>query len=432
MKSRLLVVIAAGLGHEFLRRWTDGRLAGLQFQPVASFFPALTCTVQAGLRTASPPAQHGLPGNGYLDRDLGRPLFWEQSARLVRGERIWSGLRGRGGRVAMLFWQQSLGEEVDFLVSPAPIHLHGGGMVEDCYAQPAGLYARLCTALHARFRLHTYWGPLASARASTWIARATAVVLQERDLAPELCLTYLPALDYDLQRYGPDDRRSRAALAALDRDLAALLAVARQCGYEALVLGDYAIGATAGGPVFPNRLLREGGWLQVRAVGRRLYPDLAASQAFGVVDHEVAHVYARGGDLAAIRARLAALPGVGEVLDAAAQARRGLAGPRSGDLVLVAQPGRWFAYPWWQRAAEAPDYASHVDIHNKPGYDPCELFFGWPPLTVSRDPGRIGGSHGRVGPDRLACWAATFALARAPQTQQDLAEDMRRRLEAMA
>ena len=47
---------------------------------------------------------------------------------------------------------------------------------------------------------------------------------------------------------------------------------------------------------------------------------------------------------------------------------------RSGDLLAVAAPGTWFAYPWWTDDARAPDYARTVDIHRKPGYDPLELF----------------------------------------------------------
>ena len=43
---------------------------------------------------------------------------------------------------------------------------------------------------------------------------------------------------------------------------------------------------------------------------------------------------------------------------------------RSGDLVLVAAPDSWFTYYFWLDDAVAPDYASVVDIHKKPGYDP--------------------------------------------------------------
>jgi len=82
----------------------------------------------------------------------------------------------------------------------------------------------------------------------------------------------------------------------------------------------------------------------------------------------------------------------------------------SGDLMITSKPGRWFAYPWWTEAREAPDFAGHVDIHNKPGFDPCELFFGWPPGTVSRNTAKVGGSHGLIGADGQSAWASTCDL----------------------
>jgi len=38
-------------------------------------------------------------------------------------------------------------------------------------------------------------------------------------------------------------------------------------------------------------------------------------------------------------------------------------------------PDAWFAYPFWLDDRHAPDYARTVDIHRKPGFDPCALFF---------------------------------------------------------
>ena len=66
-------------------------------------------------------------------------LFWEQSAALVEGPRIWDDFRARGGKVGLMFWQQSMGETVDLIVTPAPIHKHSGGMIQSCYTQPARL-----------------------------------------------------------------------------------------------------------------------------------------------------------------------------------------------------------------------------------------------------------------------------------------------------
>lgn len=419
MPRKLVIVQAAGLGFDFLRRHHGTRWDDLDFAPLETVFPALTCTAQATFRTAAPPSTHGMVANGLYHRHLHRALFWEQASALVSGARIWDAFRAQGGRVAMLFWQQSFGEPVDIVLSPAPIHKHGGGMVDAVYSQPDGLYERLCDRLGHRFKLHRYWGPLASAAASEWIASATAEILTGSD-APDLCLTYLPALDYDLQRWGPDHPRAIKALARLLEQFAIIRSAARRSGHQMLIFGDYAIGPTHQA-VHPNRLLCAHGFLRVRNVQGRLYPNLPASRAFAVVDHEIAHVYVRqSDDIPQVRQALSSLPGI-ETVAPPAEIDPALAHPNAGELVLVAAEGFWFAYPWWTSNRAAPDFAGHVDIHNKPGYDPCELFFGWPPWTVSQDTSRVKGSHGRIGRGRETAWAASFTLPAAPASLTHLA-----------
>ena len=122
--------------------------------------------------------------------------------------------------------------------------------------------------------------------------------------------------------------------------------------------------------------------------------------------------------LEAVRERLAALPGVQRVLGRDELESIELDHPRSGDLVLLPEPGAWFAYPWWSDDAQAPDYARTVDIHRKPGYDPCELLLDAGPLATTAkvtwfllrkrlglrallrctplDASRIRGTHGRI------------------------------------
>ena len=69
------------------------------------------------------------------------------------------------------------------------------------------------------------------------------------------------------------------------------------------------------------------------------------------------------------------LPGVARVLAGEERAEIHLDHPRSGELILLAEPDAWFAYPFWLDDRLAPDYARAVAIHHKPGFDPCELFF---------------------------------------------------------
>jgi predicted AlkP superfamily pyrophosphatase or phosphodiesterase len=410
--NKLLVVQAAALSHEVARGLN---LDGIRFQPAQAVFPAVTCTAQASFRTGSLPSAHGMIANGLFHRSLRKVMFWEQSSALVTGPRIWEDFRRAGRKVAMLFWQQSMGEDADILLTPAPIHKHHGGLMQDCYGKPDGLYEDLCRRLGGTFKLHQYWGPAASAKAGDWIAAATAEIMADPALSPGLCLTYLPTLDYDFQRFGPSHAKSLPAIKKLRQQLVTLLAAAKRNAYEVVIFGDYAVTECPGGAAFLNRALADAGLLKSRAVRGRLYADLHASRAFAMVDHEVAHIYvADPADIPAVRQLVAGAAGVAEVLDAEAQSRAGLRHASSGELVAVAREGCWFAYPWWQNSAQAPDYASHIDIHNKPGFDPCELFLSLFPPGVSQDTGRIGGTHGRIGAGRETALASTVDLRTQP------------------
>ena len=157
--------------------------------------------------------------------------------------------------------------------------------------------------------------------------------------------------------------------------------------------------------------------MHVRIIKDMAYPDFWYGRAFAMVDHEIAHVHTSGEvALQSAREVLEALPGVARVLDWQAQQKAGIDHPRSGDLVIVADPGRWFAYPWWTDRKEAPDFATHVDIHNKPGFDPCELFFGWPPGSVSLNTAKVRGTHGAIEPDGDVAWFCTSDFVSEPRT----------------
>lgn len=377
---RVLIIQAAAAGYDFLAANGFETPEGCALRPLRPVFPAVTCVAQATLRTALDPKDHGLGANGIYDSRLRQTQFWNQSSALVRGPRVWEAARARGARVGMYFFQQSLGESADELVSPAPLHTHGGGMIMATYQKPAWVMG--CANPVPLWR---YWGPLASPKAGDAIAERVARRI-ERDGAPEILFVYLPTLDYDLQRFGPDSPRALASLARLRKQTDRLVSAARERDYAVVFLGDYAIAPVTGGPLYPNRLLRTAGLMAVRPVKKMTYPDFHGSQAFALCDHQAAAVYAADEDSARrARAMLGAMPGVAAVRD----------GVGDEAFVLEAEPGYWFAYPWWEDRREAPDYATHVDIHNKPGFDPCELFFGRTPFSVSLDATRVRGTHGR-------------------------------------
>ena len=415
-----LIVTAAGLGFKNLERQNRLQQAGLAFQPAASTFPAVTCTAQATFRTASEPREHGMTSNGVYSRNFQKPSFWEQSAALVTGSRIWENARANGQTVGMYFWQQSLGEAVDSVISPAPIHKHGGGMIMRNYALPAGMGEKLDKAC-GTFPLHRYWGPLASPK----VGRAVLANFFEmmKSHAPDFAFLYLPTLDYEAQRHGPGSAADKAAQEEFSRQLERLADFAQRESAALTVFGDYEITACDKAPAHPNATLRAAGYFNVRDVAGRAYPDFYTSRAFAMCDHEIAHVYVRNPE--DIQPVLHVLEATSDYESCSVRTDQSWAHASAGEILLVAQPGSWCAYPWWTNPREAPDWATHIDIHNKPGYDPCELFFGrlFPPGTCQDDT-RIKGSHGR--PATIA-WASTDTSISAT-TMCGLAEAVGKRL----
>ena len=347
-------------------------MAGLKFGAASSVFPAITCVAQASLRTGLAPAEHGMVANGWWSEELNKPLFWEQSARIVKGRRVWADRRAQGGTVGMFFFQQSLGEEVDVIVSPAPIHKHGGGMAMSCYTKPAGM-ARVVEKLCGKFPLWRYWGPFASPKVGRKCIDWFEAMTDAHDV--DEAYLYLPTLDYAAQKSGPDSSAAIRALKEFRRQLERVADICMRRGCALKVMGDYEITEVTAAPVRPNVILRRNDLFRTRTVAGMAYPDFYQSTAFAMCDHEFCVVYGEGREKAA---ELLLATG-----DYAAPAER----EAGNGIVLLAKQGSWCEYKWWTDSREAPDYASHVDIHNKPGYDPTELFlFGR---------GEVRGTHGR-------------------------------------
>jgi predicted AlkP superfamily pyrophosphatase or phosphodiesterase len=380
-------------------------------------FPAVTCSVQSTLLTGAPPRDHGIVGNGWYFRELGEVFLWRQHNALVGGEKVWDAARRRspGYQVANVCWWYAMGAGTEHLVTPRPIYHADGRKSPDCYTQPPELHDEL-TAELGPFPLFSYWGPTASIASSRWIIAAAHRILVAKN--PDLTLVYVPHLDYDLQRYGPDGPEAAAAAREVDAALAPLLDAARERDAAVVVLSEYGITA-ARRPVDINRALRREGLLSVHTQVGMEYLDPWTSRAFAVADHQAAHIYvADPADVPRVRDIVAALPGVAEVLDDAGKAAYAIDHPRAGELVAVAEPDAWFTYYYWLDEARAPDFARTVEIHRKPGYDPAELFFDPADRTVklraavalgakklglrstlsvvSLDPSCVRGSHGRL------------------------------------
>jgi len=374
----LVVLDVVGLTPRLLRHMPRLQaLAGEGFTArLDPVLPAVTCSVQASMLTGLTPREHGIVGNGWYFRDLGEVYFWRQHNRLVGGEKVWEAARGRfpGYRAANLCWWYAMGASTDITLTPRPIYHADGRKSPDCYTVPPELHDQLTTEF-GPFPLFHYWGPTASIASSRWIVAAASRVLAAPGGLPDLTLVYVPHLDYDLQRYGPDGPQAVAAARAVDAVIAPLLADGRERGATVVVVSEYGITGVRR-PIEVNRVLRREGLLAVYAQAGMEYLDPWISRAFAVADHQVAHVYVRDpADVPRVRSLLAGVPGVAEVLDGVGKAAYGLDHERSGELVAVAAPDAWFTYHYWLDDERAPDFARTVEIHRKPGYDPSELFF---------------------------------------------------------
>ena len=335
--------------------------------------PAVTCTSQSTMLTGLAPSQHGIVGNGWHDRELGEVQFWKQSNRLVSGEKVWETARriAPGFTCANAFWWYAMHASTDAMVTPRPVYKADGRKLPDCLTTPAALRDEL-QSRHGTFPLFRFWGPAASIESTDWIALATAHLLRETRASLTLC--YLPHLDYALQKVGPGHPSIRGELREIDRIVGGMIDLCAQLDVQPVLVSEYGI-VPVRDAVWLNRVLRDAGYLAVRHEDGREILDLEHSRAFAVADHQVAHVTVRDpADLAAVEALLAKVDGVERTLSGSARAEAQLDHPRAGDIVCVSTADRWFAYGWWLDDRKAPDYARTVDIHRKPGYDPCELF----------------------------------------------------------
>lgn len=372
----VVVVNAVGLTSRLLPHAPRLRAAAAWSVPLDEVLPAVTCTAQATMLTGQPASGHGVVANGWLFRDTQEVRFWQQSNRLIEAEPVYATLareaaeQGRTFKCAKLFWWFNQGAAVEISVTPKPWYGLDGNKVFGVSGTPPGR-AEALTAKLGPFPFQSFWGPMAGLPATTWIARCAADVLTTD--RPDLTLVYLPHLDYEPQRRGPAGCDMAKHVRELDAAAAPLLDAAKAIGARVWVVSEYGH-CDVTTPVYLNRVLRSAGLLEVRGgpFGEQL--DVYGSRAFAVVDHQLAHVYvSKPADVPRVRDLLAGVPGVDRVLTG--EERGELDHPRSGELVVLAKPDAWFAYPFWTDDAVAPDYARAVAIHAKPGYDPCELFF---------------------------------------------------------
>lgn len=353
----------------FLKKWTSEN----NFSTINAMLPAVTTSVQSTYLTGKWPAEHGIVGNGWYDRTNCEIKFWKQSNKLVQSEKIWDKAKKvePGFTCANMFWWYNMYSSVDFSVTPRPNYLADGRKIPDCYSQPAELRDYLQTEL-GQFPLFNYWGPAANIKSSEWIANASMIV--EEKYHPTLTLIYLPHLDYSLQKFGRDFSKITKDLGQIDAIVEELVRFYEDKGADVILLSEYGI-TDVSNPVHLNRIFRKNGLVGIRNEQGLELLDAGASKAFAVADHQIGHIYINDkSSEKRVRELLDETPGIGVILDEEGKKKYHINHGRAGDIVLVADKNSWFTYYYWLDDKKAPDFARLVAIHNKPGYDPVEMF----------------------------------------------------------
>lgn len=383
---------------------------------IKTITPAVTCPVQSTYLTGKLPSEHGIVGNGWYFRELSEVLFWRQSNRIVQSEKIWHIAKKRNPSFtcANNFWWFNMVTDVDWAVTPRPVYCADGGKLPDCYSIPSELRNKFNKEF-GQFPLYQFWGPGTSIVSSEWIGKAAMAI--EEMFKPTLNLVYLPHLDYILQKVGPNSNIAKD-LSEIDSLCGRLINFFHERGCRVIILSEYGV-TPVKTPIHPNRILRGAGYLVFKVDLSREHLDFGGCRAFAVSDHQIAHIYIKNKtDIPAVRELFESISGIRHVLDEEGKRNYGLNHERSGELVLISKSDAWFTYYFWEDDGKAPDYARTVNIHAKPGYDPCELFIDpaikfpklkifWTLLkkvlgfrylmdVIPLDASLVKGSHGRV------------------------------------
>ncbi len=382
-------------------------------------FPCVTCPVQANMTTGKLPNKHGIVGNGLYYRDRHFLEMWTGDNSVIETHQIWDVLEHSQQEIESAVWMPLHSKfcEANYVCTPAPIHNPDGSETLWCWSRPTSLYGKLRDK-YGDFPLMNWWGPMSNIVSDTWSVDSAIYLAQKRQ--PSFFYIYLPHTDYESQKFGPD---SPQMMASLDKynDLIGKLVdeMTAVYGEENLVwlfAGEYSI-VPVDHVTYPNRILRDAGLLktisessvpnphvhhvpgmpQKELTGKEELIDFANTPAFAAADHQFSHVYLQDRspeNVTKVAQLFEGKEGFDDVVYGDRLTDFGLNHERTGDLVLVSAPNSWQAYYYWFDDANAPSFAHTVDIHRKPGYDPCELFFDPVIRGIPTDASLIKGSHG--------------------------------------
>jgi len=211
--------------------------------------------------------------------------------------------------------------------------------------------------------------------------------------------TYIPQIDCSAQRFGKNSKEVSQDLSFADSIVENIIDSTKKSkiydNTQFIILSEYSFNDVSGAiPI--NIILRNNGLLNVRRIDDEEYVDFESSQAFAVVDHQIANIYIKTSvDMPKIINILKNIDGIDIIITEKEKQFFNIDHKRAGDIIVVARRDKWFNYYWWNDENMAPSFTKRVDIHRKPGYDPLELFIDSKKRSIPYNTNLIKGSHGR-------------------------------------
>lgn len=344
VQERVLVISIDGYGPAGLRglRAATPNLDRLRAHGISgtarTVFPSMTWPAHATLLTGKSPAEHGVVGNAWFDRETRSQVrAWSLDRDVaIRTPTIFEYLKERreASAAAVLWPLTNRASSVDFNV-PEAYH-------EAFYAEiVAPETQREITENVAPFRNFGVYSYSEDLQLDALVRDTTAYLIRRRQ--PNLLLAHFVSFDTRQHRFGPRDRRAREALEFIDQCVGSLLAALDASGLRErttiFVVSDHGFFDIKRG-VDLNIFLQSRGLIR-----NPLRPNLNAERVWTVSNGHSAHVYLL--DQAAglhnqTRAALRASPGVERVFEPGEYAGLGLPTPEEnpavGDFIALLHP----------------------------------------------------------------------------------------------
>jgi predicted AlkP superfamily pyrophosphatase or phosphodiesterase len=224
--------------------WSDG---------ARSVFPSVTYPAHASIATGVNPGVHGIVSNGAFDPMGKNQQGWRWYAEDIRAPTLWDAARARSLTTALIWWPTTVGARAAAVV---PEYWRAGSE-DDVKLVRALATPGLLEAVAARFPKfnENFTPPALQDEALADIAVHTIEALK-----PNLLMLHLPRVDHEEHEGGPFGDKAKAAIEVADRQLARIIAAAKDAGTWSetalVVLSDHGF-ARISRRVRPGTLLLE-------------------------------------------------------------------------------------------------------------------------------------------------------------------------------